>query len=61
LKKNIHSIKKINSNQEKRTCVILNDDIYEKLSFFQAKMIQESRGSCSYSEAINYLLGKYFF
>jgi len=61
LKKNIRSIKKINSNQEERTCVILEDDVYKKLSFFQAKMIEESHGSCSYSEAINYLLGKYFF
>jgi len=61
LKKNIRSLQKINSNQEKRTCVTLEDNVYKKLLFFQEKMIQESHGSCSYSEAINYLLGKYFF
>jgi len=61
LKKNIRSLQKINSNQEKRICVTLEDNVYKKLLFFQAKMIQESHGSCNYSEAINYLLGKYFF
>jgi len=61
LKKNIRSIKKINSNQEKRICVMLNDDVYKKLLFLKAKMIQKSRGPCSYSEAVNYLIGKYYF
>ena len=40
---------------------MLNDDVYKKLLFLKAKMIQKSRGPCSYSEAVNYLIGKYYF
>lgn len=48
-------------NLEKRICVTLEDDVYKKLLIFKAKRIEESHGSCSYSEAINYSLRKYFF
>jgi predicted CopG family antitoxin len=44
----------------KRISVMLDDDVYKKLLLFKAKMIQENHNSCSYSEAINYLLRKYF-
>jgi len=45
---------------EKRICVTLEDDVYKKVLIFKAKRIEESHGSCSYSEAINYSLRKYF-
>jgi len=45
----------------KRVCVIIDDDVDKKLRLFQAQLIRKNQGSCSYSDTINYSLGKYFF
>jgi len=45
----------------KRVCVIFCDDVDKKLRLFQAQLIRKNQDSCSYADAINYSLRKYFF
>lgn len=47
------------SIQNKRTCLILDDDVDRKLRHYQAKLIQKNSSSCSYSQAINHVLRGY--
>jgi predicted CopG family antitoxin len=42
----------------KRTTVMIDDDVDKKLSRLQAKMIQTTSGSVSYSQVINETLKK---
>jgi len=48
-------------NLEKRICVIIEDDVYKKLRFIQAKLIRQNQGSFSYSKVINQVLRAYFW
>lgn len=42
----------------KRVTIVLDDDIHDKLRKLQAKMIQETGGSVSFSKVINQKLAK---
>jgi len=42
--------------QNKRICLILEDDVDRKLRLHQAKLIQNSKSSISYSQTINHAL-----
>ena len=45
---------------EKRTCVVIDDDIDKKLRSYQAKLINQKSKSISYSKTINILLREFF-
>jgi len=42
---------------DKRICVLIDDDVNKKLRIYQAKLIQKTQGSYSYSKTINHVLG----
>jgi hypothetical protein len=42
----------------KRVTIVIDDDLDKKIRMVQAKMIQATSGSVSYSKAINELLEK---
>lgn len=45
---------------DKRICVILDDEVYQKLRLYQAKLIKNNHGSCSFSKVINHVLRVHF-
>ena len=49
-------MKKSDLIQNKRICLMLEDNVDKKLRSHQAKLIQKKKGSCSYSQAINHAL-----
>ncbi len=49
-------MKKSDLIQNKRICLILEEDVDKKLRSYQAKLIQKKNGSCSYSQTINHAL-----
>jgi len=49
-------MKKRDLIQNKRICLILEEDVDKKLRSHQAKLIQKRIGPCSYSQAINHAL-----
>ncbi len=49
-------MKKSDSIQSKRICLMLEDDVDKKLRSHQAKLIQKRKDSCSFSQAINHAL-----
>ncbi len=54
------SVQKTGSFLNKRTCLMIDDDVDKKLRLYQAKLIKENNSSFSYSAVINYVLREYF-
>jgi len=54
------SVQKTGSFLNKRTCLMIDDDVYKILRLYQAKLIKENNSSFSYSAVINYVLREYF-
>jgi len=55
-----HSVQKTGSFLNKRTCLMIEDDVDKKLRLYQAQLIKKNQNSFSYSAVINYLLREYF-
>jgi len=41
---------------DKRICLMIDDDVDKKLRVHQAKLIQKTQSSCSYSQAVNHAI-----